>query len=66
VQARDADHVRLDLSQLVGGQASYSRDAVRQCPLLDRAEPARLDVVQGDEHLADLVVGDGVLGAELP
>ena len=48
------------------GQPTHAGHAVGPGLLLDRAEPALLDLVEGDEHLAARVVPDAVLLAELP
>ena len=61
VQAGDAVHVRSISRSLGAGQPTHAGHAVGPGLLLDRAEPALLDLVEGDEHLAARVVPDAVL-----
>jgi hypothetical protein len=65
VQTTDAADVRLQRGQRVAIEPADAGDAVGTCPLLDGIQPPLLLAVQGDQHLAALDVGEGMLGAEV-
>ena len=65
VQGGDPLHVRLQLRQLLAADHPHPRHPVGQGPLVDGPQPAQLTLVEGDHHLAALVVGQAVAGAEL-
>ena len=59
-------HVRLQLAQLLAADHPDPGHPVGHGPLVDGLQPAQLALVEGDHHLAALVVGQAVAGAELP
>lgn len=65
MQAGHTHHVRLDLAKFDCIQLTDVGDTVGRGPLPDGGESGAFDVVEGDEDLAALVVGDVVLAAEL-
>jgi hypothetical protein len=66
VERRDPRDVGLDLAHAAPVQPDEAGHLVAARPILDVGETRQLAVVEGDDQLAELLVGQAVLGAEVP